>query len=124
MQKIKSRTEYEEEFEPCGFINAAIGNVCRIVFIDGDRDRAVVKAVGDPTFISFFLSKEKMGDYSSKLRIHQDRQNSGHRMIAEDTSAKISYRCSRDVKERASRSLIILIFAVNRTKTPAISRRS
>ncbi len=61
MQKTKSRTEYEGEFEPCGFIDAAIGNVCRIVFIDGGRDRALVKAVGDPTFISFFSAEREDG---------------------------------------------------------------
>ena len=58
MQKTRGKTEYEEEFEPCQLIDTRIGNVCRIVFIDGKGQKAFVKAVGDPTFIGY-LSVER-----------------------------------------------------------------
>lgn len=61
MKKTKGRTEYEEEFEPCRFIDAAVGSVCRIVFIDGKREKASVKAVGDPTFIKYLSAEREDG---------------------------------------------------------------
>ena len=61
MQKSISKTEYKEEFPPCKFIDASAGNVCRIEFIDGERERAKVRAVGDPTFIRYFSAEREDG---------------------------------------------------------------
>lgn len=61
MRKTMSVTEYEEEFEPCRVIDAAVGNICRIIFIDGESNKASVKAVGDPTFISYFSAEREEG---------------------------------------------------------------
>ena len=61
MSKTIDKTMYEEEFEPCMFTSAAVGNVCRISFIDGVRERALIRAVGDPTFIKYFSAEEESG---------------------------------------------------------------
>lgn len=58
MQETRGNTEYEKEFEPCQHIDTRVGNLCRIVFIDGKSQKAFVKAVGDPTFIGY-LSVER-----------------------------------------------------------------
>jgi len=57
MDSFSNETEYSKEFKPCTYIRAFVGNVCRIEFIDGDRDKALVRAVGDPTFIEFFSAE-------------------------------------------------------------------
>ncbi len=57
MENYSSKTEYSKEFKPCKYIKAFTGNVCRIEFIDGKRDKALVRAVGDPVFIKFFSAE-------------------------------------------------------------------
>lgn len=54
MEKNQVLTEYREEFEVCQNIKVSLGNLCRVEFIDGEREKAVVRAVGDPTFIRYF----------------------------------------------------------------------
>lgn len=47
-------TVLQREYDPCRQIDATVGNVCRLLFYDGARDRALIQAVGDPTFIKYF----------------------------------------------------------------------
>lgn len=54
-------TVFQREWEPCRHIDVAVGNVCRLLFYDGTRDKALIQAVGDPTFIKYF-SAEKEDD--------------------------------------------------------------
>lgn len=53
--------EYNAEFEVCQDIKVSLGNTCRVEFIDGKREKALVHAVGDPTFLQYF-SVEKEAD--------------------------------------------------------------
>ena len=57
MENHQSAKEYNAEFEVCQSIKVSLGNTCRVEFIDGEREKALVRAVGDPTFISFFSAE-------------------------------------------------------------------
>ena len=54
MKNMKERAEYIEEFEVCQKIHVMLGNLCRVEFIDGVKENALVRAVGDPTFLKYF----------------------------------------------------------------------
>ena len=54
MEKQITLTEYQEEFEVCHETKVALGNLCRVEVIDGEREKALVRAVGDPTFMRYF----------------------------------------------------------------------
>ena len=61
MEKNQTLTEYREEFEVCQNIKVSLGNLCRVEFIDGEREKALVCAAGDPTFMRYF-SVERESD--------------------------------------------------------------
>lgn len=54
MEKNQILTEYREEFEVCQNIKVSLGNLCRVEVIDGEMEKALVRAVGDPTFMRYF----------------------------------------------------------------------
>ena len=54
-------TVFQQEWEPCRQIDVAVGNACRLLFYDGARDRALLQAVGDPTFIRYFSAEMEDG---------------------------------------------------------------
>lgn len=54
MEKTKAMMEYREEFEVCHETKVALGNLCRVEVIDGEREKVLVRAVGDPTFMRYF----------------------------------------------------------------------
>ena len=59
MENHQTAKEYNAEFEVCQSIKVSLGNTCRVEFIDGEREKALVRAVGDPTFISFFSAERE-----------------------------------------------------------------
>ncbi len=54
-------TVFQREWEPCWQIDVAVGNACKILFYDGARDRALLQAVGDPTFVRYFSAENEDG---------------------------------------------------------------
>lgn len=61
MKSQKTKTEYHEEFEVCQNIKVMLGNLCRVEVVDGEREKALIHAVGDPTFLRYF-SVEREAD--------------------------------------------------------------
>ena len=59
MENHQTAKEYSAEFEVCQSITVSLGNTCRVEFIDGERGKALVRAVGDPTFIRFFSAERE-----------------------------------------------------------------
>ena len=54
-------TVLQREWEPCRRIDVAAGNVCRLLFYDGARDKALLQAVGDSTFVRYFSAEKEDG---------------------------------------------------------------
>lgn len=61
MEKKPTVTEFKKEFEVSEYIDVVLGNLCRVEIIDGERQKALVHAVGDPTFIRFFSIEREPG---------------------------------------------------------------
>lgn len=53
--------EYNAEFEVCQDIKVSLGNICRVEYIDGIRDKSLVHVEGDPTFVRFFSVEKDAG---------------------------------------------------------------
>ncbi len=61
-------TVFQQEWDPCRKIDVAAGNVCRLLFYDGARDRALIQAVGDPTFVRYFSAEMEDGRLLIKVK--------------------------------------------------------
>lgn len=61
MKSNQIAAEYLAEFDVCKEIKVSLGNICRVEIIDGEREKALVRAVGDPAFMRYF-SVERESD--------------------------------------------------------------
>lgn len=59
MKKQRQKTEHFEEFEVCQSIKVMLGNLCRVEVVDGEREKALIHAVGDPTFLRYFSAERE-----------------------------------------------------------------
>lgn len=89
MEKNQTLTEYREEFEVCQNIKVSLGNLCRVEFIDGEREKAVVQAVGDPTFMRYFSVERESDKLLVDIKTHRVRRSAGNRMAERAIRARM-----------------------------------